>query len=121
MLREAVECKAGGELSGTMNIATSIVAALEAGSQGDVTNLELVRAARPPPSGDSAFSGARQSLMLQRAVSAVLCPELFEIDPSRFPPFMREALRGDVDNLCADLVQSMRCDGTPLTAFMVPV
>ena len=26
-----------------------------------------------------------------------------------------------MDTLCADLVQSMQCDGTPLTAVMVPV
>ena len=93
MLREAVECKAGGELSGTMNIATSIVAALEAGSQGDVTNLELARPSPADPKGN--FSGTRHSLMLQRAVSPVLYPELFEVVPERFPSFVRRVLRGD--------------------------
>ena len=132
LLGEAVDRKMDEELSGTMATAKFILGALrehaaraamatETGSQGDVTNLELVRAARPPPSGDSAFSGARQSLMLERAVSSVLCPALFEIDPSRFPPFMREALRGDKDALCAAMVESMQREETPLTAFMVPV
>ena len=54
-------------------------------------------------------------------MSSVLCPELFEIDPSRFPPFMRQALRGDKDALCAAMVESMQREETPLTAFMVPV
>ena len=76
LLGEAVDRKMDEELSGTMATAKFILGALhehaasaamasETGSQGDVTNLELVHVARQPSSSCKGnFSGARESMML---------------------------------------------------------